>query len=134
MRIETTQAAGEGYASAFIGPVDHRRNINVDVTALPADTGSGGALDADGVLKPNYPLQDTGAPISAPGQRAVVTVEARKLLKDNVAATIAAGGTRMIGCADRGQVNRKIMEDTMGRALTADEISALDAGNFSLVE
>lgn len=134
MKIETTQAAGESYASAFIGPVDHRRNVNVDVTALPADTGSGGALDENGVLKPNYPLRDTGAPISGPGQRAVVTVEGSKLLKDNVAATIAAGGTRMIGCADRGAINRRIMEDTMGRVLTADEISALDTGNFSLVE
>lgn len=53
-----------------------------------------------------------------------VTIEAQKVAADNESGTIAALGTATVILATIGQVNRDIIEDNLGRALTDDEIAA----------
>lgn len=52
MPIEiTTVAGGVGYASPFVGPIDHTVHVKIDISTLTTDE-----VDAYGFLKPGVPL------------------------------------------------------------------------------
>jgi hypothetical protein len=62
-----------------------------------------------------------------------VTLEPRKVAADNADATIAALGVETIIVATIGQVNRDILEDNLGRSLTAAEVAAFADSTLVLI-
>lgn len=124
--IEQTRAGGMSYGNPFVGPIDHTAPVRVDVSALDATV-----VDARGYLKPGVPLSRDGTLINAyaAGPPEVladyvygVTVEAVKVAAGNTAADLTAAADIDVAVCVVGAVNRAIMEDVLGRALTAAEI------------
>ena len=121
MRIEKT-AGGTAHVSALIGAADNPAQILVDVSALTANE-----VDSRGYLKPNVPLTRTGLLVgAAPAFVFGVTVEAVKVAASNSGADLAAAVDVFVAVHTNGLFNRDIIEDTLGRALTADEIAGFD--------
>lgn len=118
---------GEIYPLPFVGPYDHTHAISVDLSALTDDE-----IDADGYLKPGVPLTDDGALLGAGDYVFGVTIEPLKVADDNAAATIAALGSVDVALATIGQVNRAVVEDILGRALTADEVAGFTTAGSKL--
>lgn len=129
MPIEVRKTeGGDAYINAFLS-ITTGVNFQVDVSTLTV-----AEVDESGTLKPCVPLQATGALISAPGQVAyAVTIEAQKLPGRTDNADLATDTTDpILAGAMGGTINRDIAEDVLGRAYTADELSALAAGGFKL--
>lgn len=111
--------AGELYGNPFVGPLGHTAQIAVDLNSLTDDE-----IDAQGYLKPGIPLSKVGALVGAGVAVFGVTIEPLKVAADNEAATIAAlSGAAQVAVGTIGQVNRDVIEDNLGRALTADEVA-----------
>lgn len=118
--------AGEVYPLAFVGPYEHTHAITVNIANLTS-----AEVDADGYLKPGVPLNASGALIATaatPGTTTDsvfgVTIEPLKVADGNAAADLTAAGTQQVAVCTIGQVNRAVVEDILGRALTADEVTA----------
>lgn len=137
--LSRTQVADEGtsYTTPFIGqPPEHTVALLIDLSTLSTDE-----VDADGYLKPGVPIQlpgdvgaagAAGALVSAADERAGVVVEATKVADDN--ANLATDPDVEVAIGFQCAINRAILEDTLGRVLTAAEITALQAGNVEVVE
>lgn len=124
----TTTAGGDVYESPFVGPVDFVTVVLVDLSTLSTDE-----VDADGVLKPGVLLKDNGALADATAGEFIygAVAEATKVADDN---SNLAGETDVeVAVCTIGQVNRAILEDVLGRALTANEVSAIKAAGSGLV-
>lgn len=116
----TTTAGGTVHPSPFIGPINHTVQLLVDISTLSADE-----VDASGYIRPGTILQQTGAAISAPAQIAYgCVVEATKVATG--VAGLATEPDVEVGVALYCVLNRDIMEDSMGRVLSADELAAID--------
>lgn len=115
------------YASALIGEYQTLA-VKVDVSAL-----TNTQVDANGYLKPNVPLSLTGVtPSGATNEVPCVTVEAVKVSTDN-SGGLATAVDPLVACAVSGVLNRDVMEDVLGRVLSAPEIAALNGPNSKLV-
>lgn len=115
----TTTAGGTGYADIRVGEGHGIHQALIDVSNVAAD------IDADGFIPPGLPLQAAGTLISAPGQTAKYVVGPEP---------VKTGASDDFGNALLdGALNQDMIEDNLGRALTADEIAALAAGGFKLV-
>jgi hypothetical protein len=90
----TKTTGGYLYPSPFRGPTDHTLQIDVDANAF-----STAEVDTDGILKPGVPIASDGTLVGAAQKVYGVTI-----------ATI-------------GQVSQDVVEDVLGRVLTADEIA-----------
>jgi hypothetical protein len=112
MNKTTVTAGGTGYATVglFVGPVDHTEAIPVTV----ADVSS--LVDDNNFLIPGTPLTADGEPIDDGDAVYGVVMEPVK----------AAGTSLHVTVARIGLVNRDIVEDNLGRALTADELAGFD--------
>lgn len=127
--IETT-AGGQAYANPFIGGVDHPAQIKVDVSGLTTDE-----VDEFGYLKPGVPLAKTGILVGAsPAFVYGVTFEAQKIVPNNPTNDTLAAVTAdpIITINTVGHVNRDVIEDNLGRALTANEIAGFDAAGSKI--
>lgn len=129
--IEIVNGPGENqlYGHAFVSPVRDPDHVKLDVSSLtPAE------VDAQGYLKPNVPLRQNGARVSAPGQIVHgVTIEAIKLPGRTGSANLATDTTDpLVAVATSGLLNRDIARDNLGRVFTPDELSALAAGGFKV--
>ncbi len=120
----STTAGGLSHGNPFVGVVNHTAQLKPDVSALTA-----AEIDANGYLKPGVPFQVSGLLVSAAAQVVWgVTVEATKVAASNSAADLAAVTVDpFVAVATAGQVNQDIIEDTLGRALSANELSAFAA-------
>lgn len=128
MKVTQVQAAGTAHVSPFVGPVDHRLNVNVDITAL-----SNTQIDAKGYLKPGVLLNASLGPLGASELVTYATIEATKVAASNSAADIAAASsTELIAVTDRGVINQDIAVDVHGRALTANELAGFAGSKFTL--
>lgn len=134
IRVRDLGVAGKVYSNPFRGKADYTHQMAVDITALTA-----AEVDAYGYLKPGVPLQKTGALVSAPGQVIFgVVPEALNVLNLNVmnpdtfANALAAAGVQQIAVVTIGQVNKAIIEENLGRALTADELAAFAAAGCTI--
>ncbi len=124
MPIKITNPAslgGSSVESPFVGPVNHTVSIPIPASGLTT-----AEVDANGFLKPGVPVLRTGALVTA-GAVYGVTVEATKIAKSNAAADLTAAGSPEVAVALIGTLNRAIMEDNLGRALTAAEIAGFVA-------
>ena len=129
LSIETT-AGGSTYANPFIGGVDHPAQIKVDVSGLTIDE-----VDRFGYLKPGVPLAKTGVLVGAsPAFVYGVTFEAQKIVPDNPTNVTLAAVTSdpIITVNTVGHANRDVIEDNLGRALTANEIAGFDAARSKI--
>lgn len=123
LSIETT-AGGRAYANPFIGGVDHPAQIKVDVSGLTTDE-----VDEFGYLKSGVPLAKTGILVGAsPAFVYGVTFEAQKIVPNNPTNVTLAAVTAdpIITVNTIGHANRDVIEDNLGRALSADEIAGFD--------
>ena len=86
-------------------------------------------MDSFGYLKPGVAFTAAGVLIPAAGVVFGVTPESLDVLHIlpysgiTFAAALAAAGVQQLAVVTIGQVNRKIMEDNLGRVLTANEIA-----------
>lgn len=137
MRVESVAAAGEVHPSPFVGPINHTYGQKIDVSTLDTEE-----VDQYGYIKPGVPIQiNSGAVAPVPGalvtaadQRAGVVVEAVKIAADNAPATLAAAADVEVAVAVFCMINRDIVEDSLGRVLSAFEVTALRAGNVEIIE
>jgi len=117
-------AAGSIYGRPFVGPTNHFAQISVDITLLTA-----AEVDSQGFLKPGVPFSAAGTLVGAAVPVFGVTPEPLDVLHIppfstlTFAAALAAAGTQQLAVCIIGSVNRKIMEDNLGRVLNANEIA-----------
>lgn len=126
----TTTAGGIGYGNPWIGGVNHPAQIKVDVSVLTI-----AEVDQFGYLKPGVPLTKAGILVgAAPAFVYGVTIEAQKIVPDNPTDVTLAAVTvdPIITVNTVGHVNRDVIEDNLGRALTADEIAGFDAAGSKI--
>lgn len=132
-RITRNAEAGQDYGNPFVGPVDHTNQLAVDVGLLTA-----AEVDANGYIRPGLPLAADGTLIGiAPDYAYGAVVEATKVAEGNTqlqrdAAGPAGDGIVRIAVARSGLLNRDIVEDNLGRVLSADEIAGIGAASSRL--
>lgn len=129
MNFEKITQGAHDYGSPFLGPVLYTVGINVAISGM-----STAEVDANGVLKPGVPLQRAGTLVSAVSQTVWGCVaEAKKVAKTNATADLTAAGTKEVPVVLIGAINRDILEDILGRALTANEVAAFGPQQGSLI-
>lgn len=120
--IRDLTTAGEVHPSPFVGPINHTVAITVDVSTLSDDE-----VDANGYLKPGVILQQNGDLVNGTSQIAYgAVVEAVKVAADNSALGSVTDDVQ-VAVALFCVINRDILEDSLGRALTSNELAAVNA-------
>lgn len=114
---DATQSATD-YGNPFVGPVNHTHQLAIVVSGLTT-----AEVDAKGFLKPGLPLKLDGTLVGATEAVGVIVVEGQKVADGNAAGDLAAAGTVRVAVARLCLVNRDIVEDNLGRALTAAEVA-----------
>src|ERR1044072_976465 len=111
------------YAPPFIGEILAMEQVLVDVSELTTDE-----VDADGWLKPGVPFKQDGTLADGSGCIYAVNPEPQNLHLDTIPPTngslAADTKTSPLGMGTMGTVNRDVIEDNLGRALTANELTA----------
>ncbi len=120
--VEKT-AGGQAHTSPFIGPTNHPVSVKVDVSDLTTYE-----VDTYGHLKPGVPLDKNGNTIGSGVPVYGCVIEATKIVAANPTNTTLGADTSALPVvvATHCVVNRDILEDVLGRALTADEIAGFD--------
>lgn len=128
MKVTATATAGEVHPNPFVGPINHTVGIQVDVSTLSTDE-----VDQYGYLKPGVPLTSGGILVgAAPAFVFGCVVEAVKVADDN--SNLAGVTTDVeVAVATICQINRDILEDSLGRVLTANEIAGFDRAGSKCV-
>lgn len=142
MPMTVTESAGTtAYASPFMGPIDHPVHVKVDVSTLLIDGVLGAQVDSNGYIKPGTLLKlvaNVGVPLAGTAAEFVyaAVIEATKIVAVNPTNTSLGADTSdpFVACTTRGVINRDVWEDNMGRAMHANEVTALAAAgsHFSL--
>ncbi len=99
-------------------------NVLIDVSTLSANE-----VDSKGYLKPGVPVNKTGDLVTA-GFVYGVTIEATKIAEDNT--DLANTPDTFVAVSTSGLVNRDLVEDILGRPLSAAEIAGFDAAGCKL--
>lgn len=130
MQSRTVHEGGQVYTNPFVGPNNHPAPVRVDLSTLFGSDW----LDARGYLKPGTPFTAAGALVAAPGAEvhgllfeATQVVDMGSNLVAVTQAALDAAGDRNLIVSLICTVNQDVLEDNLGRALTADEIAAIDA-------
>jgi hypothetical protein len=132
--IKSLASEGVTYGNPFFGKALATDTVVLDISDLTADY----EVDADNMLKPGLPLAKDGSTIASGVPVYGVVLEAVPLKHATDPATNASlaadTGTMQVTVGTHGNVNRDIVEDNLGRALTADEIAgfALAGSNLHL--
>lgn len=120
----TTTAGGLAHSPVFVGEIQGTDMVKVDISDLTTKE-----VDADGYIKPGVPLDKSGNLVGSAVAVWGVTIEAIKLNHATIPPTdvsLAADTGTSAVAVGFGLCNRDIMEDNLGRALTADEIAGFD--------
>lgn len=125
--INQVVAGGQTYGTPFVGPINHTMPVRLDVSSLDGTD----FIDDDGYIKPGTPLTAAGVPASAApgaGTEAVgIVPEALQVAPSGASADVTAAADHEIAVATICQVNQDVIEDNIGRALTANEITNIEA-------
>ena len=133
MRIKNT-VGDKGYGRPFYGALNQTDHVKVVLSGLTT-----AEVDVDGYLKPGVPFRQDGTLVTAVSQ--IVWGVTPETIQLNVVtpvtnATLAAEVTTtnfpLVAVGTMGQVNRDIIEYNLGRALTANEISAFGAAGCTV--
>lgn len=114
----TTTPGGSVHPNPFRSPLDHPDQIRLDVSGLTAYE-----VDARGYLKPGVPLTKGGVLVTVGVAVYGCNIEAVKVAANNAPATLAAAPDVDITVDTMVLVNQDILEDCLGRVLTAAEIA-----------
>jgi hypothetical protein len=135
----TATTSDTGFANPFVGTPGPTVQLKVDVSALEA--GSAKEVSAYGILKPGMPFAESSGlliPVGSGNFVYGVVMEPIQLAAAG-ASTGAVTTTTLDSDVDQpiavcvsGVVNRDIIEDNLGRALTADEIAGFDIAGSHL--
>jgi hypothetical protein len=122
MRVKKT-AGDTTYAPVFLGEILAMEQVLIDVSELTT-----AEVDADGWLKPGVPFKQDGTLADGSGHIYAVNPEPQDLFLATVPPTdvslAADTKTFPLGMGTMGTVNRDVIEDNLGRALTANELTA----------
>lgn len=122
MHVKKT-AAPSLYSPVFVGEILAMDQVLVDVSELTTDE-----VDADGWLKPGVMFKQDGTQPDGSGAIYAVNPEPQNLHLDTIPPTNTSLSndtkTYPLGMATMGMVNRDLIEDNLGRALTANEVTA----------
>lgn len=121
IKVRGLTTGGEVHSSPFIGPINHTVAIRVDVSTLTSVE-----VDANGWLKPGILLLQAGTPVTGAAQVIYGAVVEPVKLADDVAGLASAPDVD-VSVALFCLLNRDILEDIMGRALSANELAAVAA-------
>jgi len=114
------------YGHPFIGSVLGLQQVVVDISTLTT-----AEVDADGFLKPGVPFQKDGTLVSAGSGQFVYAVNPEPIKIVTYVPTdallTADTATIPVGMGTIGEVNRDVIEDNLGRAITANELTAFNA-------
>jgi hypothetical protein len=118
----TSTTGGLAHAPVFVtGPLE------TDIVVCDISDLTINEVDQDGFLKPGVPLSKVGDLVGAAVPVYGVTIEPIRIPHATIPPTNASlaadTGTVQIAVGVMGKVNRDIMEDNLGRALTANEIA-----------
>jgi hypothetical protein len=124
MPMHVKKTAGDTtYAPVFIGEILAMEQVLVDVSELTTDE-----VDADGWLKPGVPFKQDGTLADGSGCIYAVNPEPQNLHLATVPPTNTSLSndtkTYPLGMGTMGTVNRDVIEDNLGRALTGNEVTA----------
>lgn len=124
--ISSSKTAGKTrFSFPIIGGIDERLSVQLDVSTLDGT----GLVSDDGYLKPGAVLRNNAKvlnPITATAQVALgVTFEEVKVAKSNSTADLGAATDIPVVIAVSATIDRAIVENNLGRVLTADELTAL---------
>lgn len=124
MPIRIKKTAGDTtYAPVFLGEILAMEQVLIDVSELTTDE-----VDADGWLKPGVPFKQDGTLADGSGHIYAVNPEPQDLFLATIPPTNTSLGndTKLfpLGMGTMGTVNRDLIEDNLGRALTANELTA----------
>lgn len=120
--VEDVASESNTYGKPFVGPgAQYTDVVKLDVS----DMGSN-EVDSGGYLKPGLPLAKDGNLIGSAVPVYGVTLESVKVATGNTDAILDAATDCFVTVGTVGVVNRDIMEDNLGRALTSDEIAGFD--------
>lgn len=120
--IEDVAVEASTYGKPFVGPgAQYTDVVKIDISDLTDNE-----VDTYGYLKPGVPLAKDGNLIGSGVPVWGVTLESIKIAASNVAAVLDAATDCFVAVGTVGVVNRDIMEDNLGRALTSDEIAGFD--------
>lgn len=131
--VSNPAAEANSYGNPLVGPAEYRDVVVLDISDLTVDE-----VDPLNYVKPGVPLSKAGDLVGSGVPVYGVVMEATKLKHATSPATnvslAADTGTMQIAVCTHGIVNRDIVEDNLGRALTADEIAgfALAGSNLHL--
>jgi hypothetical protein len=116
------ETGGTGYGNPFVGPIGELLQIIVDISELTE-----AEVDADGMLKPGVMFKSDGTLADGSGFIYGVNPEAIKIVDYVPTDALLAADTATIpvGCAVSGVLNRDIIEDNLGRAVSGNELTAL---------
>lgn len=121
-------AASQDYANPMIGPVNHTHQLAVNVAVLTANE-----VDANGYLRPGVIFDKTGILVGvAPAYNYGIVVAPVKVAKSNAGADLVAAGVQRVAVCRIGIVNGDIVEDNLGRALTANELAGFERAGTHL--
>lgn len=124
-------AGGAVHANPFVGPIQYTDHIKLDVSTLTI-----AEVDKFGYLKPGVPLRQNGALVSANSGQFIygVTIEPIKIVEDNPTDVSLGAETSdpLIAVGVIGTVNRDIIEDNLGRAVSANELLAFAAAGCKI--
>lgn len=126
IEMEVTRVGGMPYGNPFVGPINHTAPVRVDVSALSATQ-----VDDRGYLKASVFLKRDGTPIGVGEAVYGLVVEPVKVAASNAPADLAAAVDIDVAVAVICAVNRQIVEDIHGRALTADELASVGVAGAS---
>lgn len=122
LKVKKT-AGGTTYAPVFLGEILAMEQVLVDVSELTT-----AEVDADGWLKPGVPFKQDGTLADGSGHIYAVNPEPQDLMLSTIPPTdvslAADTKTFPLGMGTMGIVNRDVIEDNLGRALTANELTA----------
>ncbi len=136
MDVKVTHDEGDVYVDPFVGPASHSVQILIDISGLTNDE-----VDAQGYLKPGVPFRENGLLISAGSQYVFgVTRESVRVGYDPAAKTWGNGTLHLDGGTDAqialftiGQVDKGMIEDNLGRVLTANEVDGFESGSCEVI-
>lgn len=122
MPVSVAKTAGTStYGNPIVGEPGPLLQVVVDISELTTDE-----VDADGFLKPGVSFKSDGTQPDGSGFMYAMNIEPTKIITYVPTNALLAADTDTIpvGCVIGGVINRDIVEDNLGRAMTANELAA----------
>ena len=123
LKVSTTTGT-TGYGHPIVGKALGLIQVVVDISELTT-----AEVDADGMLKPGVMFKSDGTQPDGSGFLYAVNPEPIKIVDYVPTDVLLAADTATIpvGCVSGGMLQRDIIEDNLGRAMTANELAAVTA-------